>query len=173
MTSQHLYLTGYRGSGKTTVAKVIANQLSMTSVDLDDLIETSANRSIRDIFESEGEAGFRDRETECLGELSSRMPMVVALGGGAILREVNREFISRTGKCVWLDADPKQIANRLLQDETTEARRPALTELGLIDEIQSVMAARNSLYEEASDLRVDTNGQTVETIANEIFQWLC
>lgn len=168
MTSQHLYLTGYRGCGKSTLAKLLAQSIGIPSVDLDDVIESTAGKSIKQIFAEETEVGFRDREELALVEVSQRTPHVVALGGGSILRPSNREKIAATGWCVWLDAKPETLVRRLAGDSTTSDRRPALTDQSVLDEVSQVMAQRESLYRDASDLRIDTTDRTMQSIADEV-----
>src|SRR4051812_11920796 len=100
----HLYLVGYRGSGKSCVGAIIASWLGRPFLDADAVLEADAGRTIRDIFASEGEAGFRDRETATLRKLSAGPPAVIATGGGVILRAENRELLRSTGFVVWLTA---------------------------------------------------------------------
>lgn len=164
----HLYLTGYRGCGKSTVAKQLADRLRRPVVDLDDIIESDANLTIATIFETENETGFRNRESESLQRVSQTTARVISLGGGAILREENRRIIRRTGLCVWLDAAPGVIAGRLASDSSTGNRRPSLTGQPVLQEIQDVMAQREPLYREAADLRVDTSELSVEAIVGRI-----
>lgn len=168
MTRSHLYLTGYRGCGKSTVAKLLAARLDRPLTDLDDVIESSAGCSIAEIFAAEGEPGFRDRETQALRMIVEDPPSVIALGGGAILRSVNREMITATGWCVWLDADPAVIAERLAADATTAPRRPALTGLAPTDEIFAVMKEREPLYREVADRQIDTTARSIPEIVDEI-----
>lgn len=168
MKRHHLYLTGYRGCGKTTVARLLATRLERPFADLDDVIESAAGRSIAAIFADEAEVGFRDREALALQQLAANAPCVIALGGGAILRPTNRELIAATGWCVWLDADPAVIAARLAGDATTGARRPALTNLTPTDEIVAVMREREPLYRQVADLRIDTTTNPIPQIVEEI-----
>ena len=164
----HLYLTGYRGCGKSTVAKQLADRLRRAVVDLDDVIESDANMTIAAIFETENETGFRNRESESLRRVSQTTARVISLGGGAILREENRRIIRRTGLCVWLDAAPDVIAVRLASDSATGDRRPSLTGQPVLQEIRDVMAQREPLYREAADLHLDTSELSVEAIVNRI-----
>lgn len=164
----HLYLTGYRGCGKSTVAKVLAEKLGRALIDLDEVIESDAEMNIAEIFAKETEQGFRDRETMCLNRVSAANPCVISLGGGAILREENRQAIAATGVCVWLDADPEVIADRLAGDATTRDRRPSLTGQPVLEEIRGVMNSRAPLYREASDVRIDTSALTVHEIVDQI-----
>lgn len=165
---EHLYLTGYRGCGKSTVAKVLAETLNRPLVDLDERIESDAEMTIAEIFQRETESGFRRRETSCLKTVSRDPPRVISLGGGAILSDENRRTIAATGWCVWLDADPSVIADRLAGDATTRDRRPSLTGRPVLQEIREVMSAREPLYRDVSDLRIDTSEQSVREIVDQI-----
>ena len=166
----HIYLTGYRGTGKTSVGKILSETLEYPLVDLDDEIESEAGKTIREIFADGGETTFRDLETACLDAVAkhSDCRKIVSLGGGAILRPENRALIASSGTCVWLDADAETIAERINADATTGDRRPALTLLGQMDEIRELLQQREPLYREAANHRVDTAGKTIERIASEI-----
>lgn len=170
--SQQVYLTGYRGTGKTSVAAIIAHTLRCEMVDLDDIVERNAGKSIHEIFRDVGESGFRDLESESLFALPTSEPAIVSLGGGAILREKNRQWIRRHGRCVWLDASPETLAQRILADQTSAARRPALTDLSAQDEIRRVLSQRRPLYEQVSDCRVWTSGKTIEQVADEVVEFV-
>lgn len=165
---EHLFLTGYRGTGKSTVGRLVANHLALPCIDLDDEVEKQAGRSIRQIFEEGGEEEFRDLETSALHQVSLARSSVIALGGGAILRDENREVIAETGSCFWLDADAETILSRLRADATTTERRPALTDLSAIEEIRDLLDFRRPLYLAASDFRLEVAGRTPEQIAREV-----
>ncbi|QDT09219.1 shikimate kinase [Planctomycetes bacterium K23_9] len=169
---QHIYLTGYRGTGKSSVGRILAQRMTRTLVDLDDRIESAAGKTIREIFDDGGEAAFRDWETKCLELVVAEANEVVALGGGAILRQQNRQLIADSGLCVWLDADANTLAQRIFADESTADRRPSLTQLSPADEIRQMLDQRAPLYQEASHYRVDTGGKTPEEIAAEIIHLL-
>ena len=170
--TENIYLTGYRGTGKTSVGKILADRMGRPLVDLDELIESTHGKTIREIFDSGGETLFRNLEAACLKEVADRSGEIVALGGGAILRKENRDLITNSGKCVWLDADAQTIADRIYGDETTQQRRPALTQLGQMEEIRTLLTKRESRYQEASQYRIDTAGKTVQEIASQIEDWL-
>ncbi|MFG0267907.1 MAG: shikimate kinase [Rhodopirellula sp. JB055] len=167
---QHLYLTGYRGCGKSTLAKLLARRLSVPVVDLDDVIESTAEKSITEIFADESERGFRDREEAALRDVAKRPTHVIALGGGTILREANRQLISQSGWCVWLDAEPEILVERLQGDATTADRRPSLTDQSVFDEVKTVMTKREPLYRASADLRVDTSRRTMDEILGEVLK---
>ncbi|SMP69819.1 shikimate kinase [Neorhodopirellula lusitana] len=168
--SHHLYLTGYRGCGKSTVAQQLAQRLSLPVVDLDERIETRAGTTISQIFADQSEEAFRDMESACLAEVAGQDRCIVSLGGGAILRETNRTVIQSSGWCVWLDADPKVLAARLAGDVTTGDRRPSLTGQPVLEEIATVMQARESLYREVADLRIDTSAMSIDEIVEQILK---
>src|SRR5262245_26081111 len=123
MDSQPLFLVGYRGTGKTTVGRLLADKIGWAFADCDDFIEAAAGRSGADIFTVEGESGFRDRESAVLGQLSTQERTVIATGGGAVLRPSNRELLRKAGPVAWLTASPETIWNRLQSDSSTASRR--------------------------------------------------
>lgn len=173
MTVPHLlYLTGYRGTGKTSVGAVLARRLGVPLIDLDRTVEQAAGRTIREIFAAGGEEAFRDAESESLAKIAREEHAVVALGGGAILRPINRQQIRDSGRCFWLDADANTLVQRITADTTTTDSRPALTRMDPRDEIRELMTIRRPLYQEVSDHRIDTVGKTVEQVADEIVEWL-
>lgn len=168
----HLYLTGFRGTGKSSVADQLAKRLDRIVVDLDERIEQRAGMTIREIFDRGGESAFRDLETDALFDLQDEPALIVSLGGGAVLRKRNRQRIRETGTCVWLDADASTIARRLRTDETTTDRRPALTSMSEVDEIQHLLSERRSLYEQVSDHRIATSELSVQEVVEKIIAWL-
>lgn len=171
----HVYLIGYRGSGKTTIGKLLAGRLGRPSIDCDDWIEQAAGQTIRNIFATEGEAGFRDLEQAAIEQLAQQaddQPAVVALGGGAVLREANRAAICRSGYRIWLTAPPQTLASRIQADRTTAARRPALSALSDYDEIVHLLAQREPLYAAVAQKTLNTEGLSAEAICNDISDWL-
>lgn len=151
-----ILLVGVRGTGKTTVGRALAARLGWRFADADDVVEAAAGKSIADIFAADGEPAFRDREAAALAELCGRTEHVVATGGGAVLREANRECMTRAGFVVWLTAPPEVSYDRLRGDPTTAARRPNLTPVGGLPEMRAVLAAREPLYAAVADFTCDT-----------------
>ncbi len=172
LADKHLYLAGFRGSGKSSVGRLLASHLGRTWTDCDDQIEAEADCSIREIFAQHGEAGFRDLELRTIAAIAALPPAVVSLGGGAILRAENRELIRGSGVCVWLRVDADTVMRRLTADATTADRRPALTALPQREEIQKLLADRRPLYEQVADLQLDTSGRAIEEIAEQILRQL-
>lgn len=169
LTPGHLYLTGFRGTGKTSVGQRLTQALSMPLVDLDQSIEESAGQSIRQIFQRGGEPLFRDLETAALTKVAAEStPHIISLGGGAVLKAENRALIGRTGKCVWLDASAESICDRIFSDSSTIDRRPSLTELSPRDEVSQLLGQRRSIYQSAADYRIDTDGKSIDQVASEI-----
>ncbi|MDB4676819.1 shikimate kinase [bacterium] len=169
---QHLYLTGYRGTGKSTIAGRLGQQLQLPWTDLDDLIEANAGKSIREIFSDGGEIAFRDLESIALKEVASGPRSVIALGGGAILREGNRQEVARSGVCFWLDADAETLLVRLRGDASTAQRRPSLTDLSELDEIRELLEVRRPLYQQASDYRIDVSNLLPQQVVQQVLDQL-
>jgi shikimate kinase len=163
-----IFLIGYRGSGKTTVARQLALRLAFDWVDADVEIELRAGKSIASIFADDGEGAFRDLEQQVVAELCRRERTVVALGGGAILREENRQAISSSGTVVWLKAGVDTLSARILGDPTTAGRRPNLTNAGGRSEIEAILAARSPIYSACADLEVDTEDKDVAEVVDAI-----
>ena len=168
---RNLFLIGYRGTGKSTVASIVAAELGWQSVDADAVLETRAGMSIRQVFQTEGEAGFRQRETELLEEICRSDRQVVATGGGVVLAPQNRELLARHGLCALLEADAATIERRLQQDPATGERRPALT-VGGRAEIESLLSIREPLYIQCANARFEVALRTPRQVAEEILAWL-
>jgi shikimate kinase len=166
--TERIYLVGYRGSGKTTVGRLLADALGWSFVDADDVIEARAGQSIAAIFSAEGEAGFREREAANLRDLSSRDRYVIATGGGVVLRADNRQLLRATGHCVWLTGEPATLSRRLEGDPTTRARRPALTALPGPAEVERLLREREPFYREVAHSVVATETQSPEAVVSAI-----
>jgi shikimate kinase len=167
----HFFLVGYRGTGKTTVARLLAEKLHRQWVDVDEALETRYGRTIRQIFAEESEAGFREKEAAVLDNLCRRDRQVIATGGGVILRADNREKLRASGIVIWLTADAQTIWSRLQQDPTTAERRPELSHGGLA-EIEELLRLREPLYAECAHLTVDTTSRSPEEVVQVILSKL-
>jgi shikimate kinase len=163
-----LTLIGYRGTGKSSVAPILARRLAWDFADADIELERRAGRTIREIFASDGEAAFRDLERQVLVDLLQKSELVLAAGGGAILRADTRADLRRAGPVVWLQASPATLAARLAVDPISASQRPALTVGGGLDEIRSVLAEREPFYRETATILISTEDRTAQEIAEEI-----
>ncbi|MBA4187028.1 MAG: shikimate kinase [Planctomycetaceae bacterium] len=174
MNPERIILIGYRGSGKTTVGRLLAQKLGWEFADADDHLEGVAGKSIAEIFKAEGETGFRNRESAALADLCQRSRLVIATGGGAILRPANRDLLRSAGVVAWLATNPETSWKRLQGDPTTASRRPNLTPAGGFEEVQNLIAARTPLYRELAHFCADTDAQSPEEVAAAILNaWNC
>jgi shikimate kinase len=167
-TRERVYLIGPRGSGKTTVGRLLANRLGWEFVDADQQLEARAGQSIAEIFASEGEVGFRSREAELLGELTGRENHVIACGGGVVLRPENRARLRTGGFCIYLTGDSPTLFGRIACDPATADRRPALTGLPGALEIEQILREREPLYREVAHLSVATDGRSPADVVSDI-----
>jgi shikimate kinase len=168
VTPNSIALIGYRGTGKTTVARQLALRLGWDWVDADVEVELRAGKSIAAIFADDGEQAFRDLESAVVADLCRRERCALALGGGAVLRENNRTAISHCGAVVWLTASVETLIARMAGDATTLARRPNLTNAGGRQEAAELLAVRTPIYRACATLEVDTEGKAPAEIADEI-----
>jgi shikimate kinase len=165
-----IFLIGYRGTGKTSVAKLLAAKLGWTAIDADVVLEERAGKTIRQIFADDGEPAFRDLESAILADLAQREHVVISTGGGVVLRHENRERL-KTGLTIWLMSDAESIWRRLQVDPTTSERRPNLTQGGL-EEIVEMLAKREPLYRECADWSIDGTHLNSAQLADRIDEWL-
>ena len=157
-------LIGYRGSGKTTIGRKLADRLWQSFVDVDELIVKDAGKSIKDIFEQDGEPAFRDLEEKALRQAVAMSEHVVALGGGSVLRESNRDSIKASGrKVIYLRCTPAELHKRIAADPQTAAMRPSLTQLGgSVEEIEKLLAEREPLYRQVMTAELEVTRLTPE-----------
>jgi shikimate kinase len=141
-----IFLIGMMGSGKSTVGRQLARACRFEFVDCDKELERRSGVAIATIFELEGEAGFRARESKLLAELVQRPRLVLATGGGAVLRPENRGVLRGHGLVVFLDAAPEELARRIARDGT----RPLLQVADPRARIRELLAVRQPLYREAA-----------------------
>ena len=168
----NIALIGYRATGKTRVARALAERLGWTHVDTDEDIQRRWGRSIREIFAEDGEQAFRDLESQVIGIWCDWRRVVLSLGGGAVLRERNRRQLRECSAMVWLQAAPEEIWRRLQGDQATATQRPPLTEMSGYDEIVAVLQQREPIYRQAADLEIQTDNKPPPQIADEIVSLL-
>ncbi len=168
----NLILIGYRGTGKSSIGKLVAVKLGMEFVDVDDYIEAQEGKTIKDIFDQGGEELFRNIETRAIKTLCEKDGIVISPGGGAILRDENSSCLKRNGFAILLEATADVIHSRLNQDANRAGQRPNLTDKSPIDEIKSLLAARKPYYTKNADYTIDTSTKTIEQISNEAVEAL-
>jgi shikimate kinase len=168
----NITLIGYRATGKTTLARLLAERLGWDWIDADVEIERRAGKSIARVFAEDGEPAFRDLEAQVIAELCRRERLVLAAGGGAPLRPESRRAMRRSGRVVWLVARPETILRRMTADATTAGRRPNLTEKDPLEEIVHLLGKREPVYRKSAHVQIDTEGKTPEQLAAEILAML-
>ncbi|MCD8142623.1 MAG: shikimate kinase [Clostridiales bacterium] len=160
----NLFLIGFMGAGKSTVAQALSALCGMEVVEMDEAIERQAGMPISDIFATLGEETFRQMETRLLITLEPGQRCVVSCGGGVAMREVNVQAMRRSGSIVWLTATPETILARVAGSNS----RPLLEGHKDLDYIQSMMAQRQPKYEAAADVTVATDGKDAAEICSDI-----
>lgn len=171
VTLMNLYLIGYRGSGKTTVGRLVADEMGWPFVDTDAEIEKSAGQPIREIFTQHGEEEFRRLESLAIDKASELKGTIVSLGGGACQRKSNREALAGSGKSVWLTGDAETLWQRISLDFGSDAQRPNLTGLEGLEEVKQLLEQRHENYDACADYRIDTRELPVQQVASQIVQW--
>lgn len=151
------------GTGKSSVGECLSGKLGYRYCDMDALITERAGMSINQIFAQHGEERFRDLETETIEELSHKERLVVSTGGGAVLRDKNRELLRENGVIINLVASAEEIYSRIFSDSS----RPLLKDDMSLLKIQTMLKFRESYYADA-DIRIDTTGKKVEDVVDEI-----
>ena len=165
LAGRSLYLVGMMGSGKTSTGRPLAERLGYGFVDADAVIEQAAGCSIPEIFDRDGEAGFRSLESQVLSAISQRHSLVVATGGGVVTQPENWGLL-HSGIVIWLDVMPDQLLQRLNADSTV---RPLLQTADPEAALNALLNERRPLYAEA-DLTVVINDETPEAVADGILQ---
>ncbi len=155
-------LIGYRGSGKTTTGRKLADHLWQKFIDADDLVVAKAGKTIAEIFAQDGEPKFRELEAQAVREASKLDEHVIALGGGAPLRDENRETIRSAGhRVIYLRCEPEELLKRIQSDPNTAANRPNLTNLGGGEaEIRKVLTDREPIYRQMAHAELDVTNLT-------------
>jgi molybdopterin-synthase adenylyltransferase len=164
----NIVLTGYRGTGKSAVARLLAKKLGWQSLSLDVMIARQEGRTIPEIVAARGWEYFRDVESALIADVTGRNEVILDTGGGAILRPQNVQALRKNSLVFWLKACPETIAARIKDS----AARPALTQgKTFLEEIGEVLAERTPGYHAAADFEIETDGRTLEIIAEDILYY--
>ena len=168
MSQQNIFLVGLMAVGKSTVGRLLAESLHMPFYDSDQEIESRAGAEVAWIFDVEGEQGFRDREEQVIDELSQLDGVVLATGGGAVKRELNRQHLAARGVVVHLDCSLSRLLSRTRKDR----KRPLLQGDNPEQVLQELIRERAPLYAEIADYRFVSDDQSPKSLANLIKQSL-
>ncbi|MBO5069034.1 MAG: shikimate kinase [Roseburia sp.] len=163
---RNIYLIGFMGAGKSTIARELAAQTGAKQIEMDQLIEEQQGMAITEIFAKYGEAHFRDMETELLKSFSREENIVVSCGGGSVLRDENTTIMKESGKIILLTASPETIYERV--KDCTD--RPILNGNMNVDFIRGLMEKRRERYESVADVTIATDGKSKEEICGEILR---
>jgi len=175
-----IYLVGFMGSGKSTVGPILANALGFQFLDIDNIIEEKANKTIPEIFQTEGEAAFREIERSALEELKSSSNTVIALGGGTITNPENLKIAKENGILVYLKISPEEILSRIQHHSEdrpmlTDASGKPLTGQQLEQRIRQLLEMREKYYSQ-SDIIIHSDnlrlGITVDEIVKKLRAYL-
>lgn len=164
MKNNNIFLIGFMGAGKSTIARTLQAQYDMKLVEMDEQIEAEEGMKISEIFAQKGESYFRSLETQMLESMQHQEHTVVSCGGGVPMRECNVEAMRKSGKIVYLSAKPETIYERVRHFHT----RPLLEGNMNVDYITQLMDMRMPKYLSAADLIVETDGKQAEEISEEI-----
>ena len=164
MHSQNLFLIGLMAVGKTTIGRLLAQALDMAFKDSDREIEERAGADLGWIFDVEGEQGFRDREVQVIDDLTQSSGLVLATGGGAVLRAENRLALASRGVVVHLDSPIERLVERTMKD----TKRPLLRSGDPHETLSRIMRERAPLYSEIADYRFVTDRQNPRLLAKKI-----
>lgn len=172
MRERNIALIGFRATGKSSVGKILARKLNRVFIDMDLHLSASAGREIACWVRSDGWGAFRKAESELIRNLASQSGLVVSTGGGIVLDPENLLILEQHFFTVWLKASEQTIFSRINEDPQSCSTRPPLSDLPLKDEIKRTLLERTPLYSAAADLELDTEGETVESIARRIVDYL-
>nr|WP_277883788.1 shikimate kinase [Nostoc sp. FACHB-888] len=161
----NLYLIGMMGVGKTTIGRLLAKELGYGFVDTDDVIAQATGKSINQLFAEEGEAGFRQIESDVLSQVCAFTKLTISTGGGIVLRRENWGYLHH-GLIVWLDAPVDLIYSRLAEDTT----RPLLQDADPKGKLRSLLEQRTPLYSQADLHITEREGDTPEDVAKRILE---
>lgn len=164
----NIFLIGFMGAGKSTVAAELKEKLEMDRVEMDQMIVEKQGMSISEIFDEYGEAYFRNLESNTLIELQKRKQTIVSCGGGVVMREENTEHMKKNGRVVLLTAKPETIYERVKDSD----ERPILNNNMSVEFISSLLDKRRERYETVADIIVETDGKNATQICEDIISKL-
>ena len=161
---KNIFLIGFMGAGKSTVARHLQKRLKMNLAEMDERIEKEQGMTIPEIFEKYGESRFRDLESELILTIGKEGNTIVSCGGGVVVRPENIDYMKKNGRVFYLKTSPETVYNRV-KDSTN---RPILNGNMNVEYIAGLMEKRRALYEGAADITITTDGKSVDEITDEI-----
>ncbi|WP_020559977.1 shikimate kinase AroK [Thiofilum flexile] len=161
---ENIILVGLMGAGKSTIGKQLARRLKLEFFDSDRYLEEKTGVSIATIFSIEGENGFRDREEEVIAELTAKQGIVLATGGGSILRDINRQRLMNNGVVIYLKASPEQLYERIKHDTA----RPLMQTDNPLQTLRHLLKVRDPFYCEVADLIITSGRQRLSWVLRDI-----
>lgn len=164
----NLYIIGFMGSGKTSLANELCKLSKKTLICMDAIIEKKFEMSVAEIFERHGEAFFRYQEHELLSKVSKLDKQIIDCGGGLPLNPENREIIKASGICIYLKVSPETVILRLYNDDS----RPLLKNKKSIKEISLMLSERVKIYESMADIIIDSDKLSTKKIAERLIPYL-
>jgi len=156
-----IILIGFMGSGKTTVANILAKKLNLEVIEIDQLILKKSGKSINQIFSEDGEMRFRELEIKMAKSLAKKDKCIISTGGGVVINKINIDYLKENGKIIFLKTSLSEVKKRLKNDKV----RPLFKNKKFI---KKMFDFRQALYEEYADLIISTDGKSVEKITYEI-----
>jgi shikimate kinase len=168
----NIALIGFRASGKSLLGKLLAQELNLSFVDMDERLVASFGKSIDQWVRSEGWESFRKAESELLEQIAWEQGLVVATGGGVVLSTHNRNLLREHFFVIWLKTSPETTHLRMIADPNTGPNRPAFTTLPLREEIERVLAERSIFYEETAHITLETDDALPAQLVSRVIRQL-
>jgi len=168
----NIVLIGYRGTGKSTVGRKVAERLQIPFYDTDELVKKQTGKTISEIVEEKGWESFRREEKEVIRRLSTIRKSVIATGGGAVMDEENLNILKKEGVFIWLFADVRTIIGRMGSDKISGEQRPSLSDSDLYKETSDMLEMRMSIYRQLADFIVDTSKKDINEVVDQVCRFL-